>query len=399
MTNNYRLRGSLWNQPLLSLVQNHLITYPTPSNLTGNWNWGVLAGLCLVLQILTGIFLAMHYTAHVDLAFNSVQHLMRDVPYGWLLRYLHANGASLFFIVVYMHLFRGLYYTSYAQPREAVWLIGVVILLVMILTAFIGYVLPWGYDLALNDKSKLLNFSSVLKYKAHKAILCLYILGAEENICYGQSKVLCAFFVPKIPALKRFGPYNKHIYGLLVGSMLGDGYAEYRAHGTRFCFHYSTKNKEYAFFLHKILCENGYCSSEKPKVVEYKSKNGKVYKSLRFKTFTFASFNSLYYCWYVNKTKKIPLDLEKNLCAISLAVWVIDDGNFTGSGLLIATDCFSKEEVYFLAKILALKYNLKVSVHKKQKYHRLYIHKSSINLFINIVQPYIAPSIIYKLGK
>jgi ubiquinol-cytochrome c reductase cytochrome b subunit len=144
MTNTYRLRGSLWNQPLLSLVQNHLITYPTPSNLTGNWNWGVLAGLCLVLQILTGIFLAMHYTAHVDLAFLSVQHLMRDVPSGWLLRYLHANGASLFFIVVYMHLFRGLYYTSYAQPREAVWLIGVVILLVMILTAFIGYVLPWG---------------------------------------------------------------------------------------------------------------------------------------------------------------------------------------------------------------------------------------------------------------
>lgn len=144
MTNTTMMRGSLWNQPLLSLVQNHLISYPTPSNLTGNWNWGVLAGLCLVLQILTGIFLAMHYTPNVDLAFFSVQHLMRDVPNGWLLRYLHANGASLFFIVVYMHLFRGLYYTSYAQPREAVWLVGVVILLVMILTAFIGYVLVWG---------------------------------------------------------------------------------------------------------------------------------------------------------------------------------------------------------------------------------------------------------------
>jgi ubiquinol-cytochrome c reductase cytochrome b subunit len=138
------LRGSLWGQPLLSVVQNHLISYPTPSNLSGNWNWGVLAGLCLVLQIATGIFLAMHYAAHVDLAFHSVQHIMRDVSNGWLLRYLHANGASLFFIVVYMHLFRGLYYTSYAQPRELVWLLGVVILLVMILTAFIGYVLPWG---------------------------------------------------------------------------------------------------------------------------------------------------------------------------------------------------------------------------------------------------------------
>lgn len=138
------MRGSLWQQPLLSLVNNHLVTYPTPSNFNSNYNWGVLAGLCLVLQILTGVFLAMHYTAHVDLAFDSVQHLMRDVNYGWMLRYLHANGASLFFIAVYMHLFRALYYTSYAQPREAVWLLGVVILLIMILTAFIGYVLPWG---------------------------------------------------------------------------------------------------------------------------------------------------------------------------------------------------------------------------------------------------------------
>ena len=139
-----KLRGSLWDQPVLTVVQNHLVRYPTPSNLNGNYNWGVQAGQCLVLQILTGIFLAMHYTAHVDLAFHSVQHLMRDVPNGWLLRYLHANGASLFFIVVYMHQFRALYYTSYASPREFVWLVGVVILLVMIQTAFIGYVLPRG---------------------------------------------------------------------------------------------------------------------------------------------------------------------------------------------------------------------------------------------------------------
>lgn len=139
-----KLRGSQWDQPALAVVQNHLVRYPTPSNLNANYNFGVQAGLCLVLQILTGIFLAMHYTAHVDQAFHSVQHLMRDVPNGWLLRYLHANGASLFFIVVYMHLFRAQYYTSYASPREFVWLIGVVIQQVMILTAFIGYVLPWG---------------------------------------------------------------------------------------------------------------------------------------------------------------------------------------------------------------------------------------------------------------
>jgi ubiquinol-cytochrome c reductase cytochrome b subunit len=143
-SSNTMHRYSLLKQPLLNTVNSHLIDYPTPSNLNTSWNGGSLAGILLVAQIVTGICLAMHYTAHVDLAFSSVQHIMRDVPSGWLLRYSHANGASLFFIVVYLHVFRGLYYSSYSRPRELVWIIGVVILLLMILTAFIGYVLPWG---------------------------------------------------------------------------------------------------------------------------------------------------------------------------------------------------------------------------------------------------------------
>ena len=137
-------RLSLLKQPLLSVVNDHLIDYPTPSNLSYWWGFGSLAGICLIVQILTGIFLAMHYTPHVDLAFVSVEHIMRDVNGGWFLRYMHANGASMFFIVVYLHLFRGLYFGSYASQRELVWIVGVVILLLMILTAFIGYVLPWG---------------------------------------------------------------------------------------------------------------------------------------------------------------------------------------------------------------------------------------------------------------
>jgi len=138
-------RLSIVKQPALSVINDHLIDYPTPSNLNYMWSFGSLAGLCLMLQIATGIFLAMHYTPHVDLAFLSVEHIMRDVEGGWLLRYMHANGASMFFIVVYMHIFRNLYYGSYSTPRELVWCIGVIILLLMILTAFIGYVLPWGF--------------------------------------------------------------------------------------------------------------------------------------------------------------------------------------------------------------------------------------------------------------
>lgn len=117
---------------------------PEPKNLNYMWNFGSLAGLCLVIQIVTGIVLAMHYTPHAAMAFNSVEHIMRDVNYGWLMRYMHANGASMFFIVVYLHIFRGLYYGSYKAPRELLWMLGLVILLLMMATAFMGYVLPWG---------------------------------------------------------------------------------------------------------------------------------------------------------------------------------------------------------------------------------------------------------------
>ncbi len=118
--------------------------YPVPRNLNYFWNFGVLAGVALMIQIITGIVLAMHYNASIDGAFNSVEHIMRDVNSGWLMRYVHANGASMFFIVIYIHIFRGLFFSSYKAPREMIWLLGVVIFLLMMATAFMGYVLPWG---------------------------------------------------------------------------------------------------------------------------------------------------------------------------------------------------------------------------------------------------------------
>ena len=118
--------------------------YPVPRNLNYFWNFGVFAGLMLVTQIVTGIVLAMHYFATADGAFNSVEHIMRDVNAGWMLRYAHANGASMFFVVVYIHIFRGLYFGSYKAPRELIWMLGLVIYLLMMATAFMGYVLPWG---------------------------------------------------------------------------------------------------------------------------------------------------------------------------------------------------------------------------------------------------------------
>jgi ubiquinol-cytochrome c reductase cytochrome b subunit len=134
-----------WNKDfILAVVDNHLIDYPTPINITWAWSFGLLASICLGIQLITGIFLAMHYTPHVDLAFASVEHIMRDVNNGWLIRYIHANGASMFFIIVYSHMFRGLYYGSYMHPRQHLWCSGVLIFLLMMGTAFMGYVLPWG---------------------------------------------------------------------------------------------------------------------------------------------------------------------------------------------------------------------------------------------------------------
>ena len=118
--------------------------YPTPRNLNYMWNFGSLAGIVLAIMIITGIVLVMHYTPHVDHAFGSVERIMRDVNYGWLIRYLHMNGASMFFIVVFIHMFRGMYFGSYKAPRELLWILGVFLILAMMATAFLGYVLPWG---------------------------------------------------------------------------------------------------------------------------------------------------------------------------------------------------------------------------------------------------------------
>jgi ubiquinol-cytochrome c reductase cytochrome b subunit len=130
--------------PVFSMLHHTAHDYPTPKNLNYMWNFGSLAGLSLAIMIVTGIVLAMSYTAHVDYAFDSVERIMRDVNHGWMIRYIHMNTASFFFIVIYLHMFRGLYYGSYKAPRELLWILGVVILLLMMATAFMGYVLPWG---------------------------------------------------------------------------------------------------------------------------------------------------------------------------------------------------------------------------------------------------------------
>ena len=145
MMNNPVVKWIEYRLPIFSFIDHSVGSgYPTPKNLNYMWNFGSLAGVALVIMVITGIMLAMQYTPHVDYAFDSVERIMRDVNSGWLLRYVHTNGGSFFFVVVYIHVLRGLYYGSYKTPRELLWMIGVVLLLLMMATAFVGYVLPWG---------------------------------------------------------------------------------------------------------------------------------------------------------------------------------------------------------------------------------------------------------------
>ena len=130
--------------PIISYVHGNFIAFPVPRNLNYWWTFGAILSFMLVAQIVTGVVLAMHYTPEATMAFDSVEHIMRDVNSGWLVRYLHANGSSMFFVAVYIHIFRGLYYGSYKAPREVLWILGVIIYLLMMATAFMGYVLPWG---------------------------------------------------------------------------------------------------------------------------------------------------------------------------------------------------------------------------------------------------------------
>ncbi|MDO8981849.1 MAG: cytochrome c1 [Afipia sp.] len=159
--------------PIGGLIHSSFVAYPTPRNLNYWWTFGAILSMMLGVQIITGVILAMHYTPHVDFAFKSVELIVRDVNYGWLLRYLHSNGASMFFIAVYIHMFRGLYYGSYKEPREVLWILGVIIYLLMMATGFMGYVLPWG-QMSFWGATVITNLFSAIPYFGESIVTLLW---------------------------------------------------------------------------------------------------------------------------------------------------------------------------------------------------------------------------------
>ena len=201
--------------PVFSFMHHELYEYPTPRNLSYWWNYGSLAGFMLVVMMVTGIVLAMHYTPHTTMAFDSVERIMRDVNYGWLIRYLHMNGGSMFFIVVYIHIFRGLYYGSYKTPRELLWIIGIVILLLMMATAFMGYVLPWG-QMSFWGAKVITSFFTAIPFVGESLTQWLWggfsvdnpTLNRFYSLHYLMPFVILGAVVVHILALHRFGSNN-----------------------------------------------------------------------------------------------------------------------------------------------------------------------------------------------
>jgi len=374
---------------LLRLLNSYIVDSPQPANISYLWNFGSLLGTCLVIQILTGVFLAMHYQPHVDFSFNSVEHIMRDVNAGWILRYTHANVASFFFIFVYAHIARGLYYSSYKSPRILIWSIGVIILILMMAIAFLGYVLPYGQmSLWGNDnKPQMYNLYLYLIFLSLLLITSLYLN-----------------YQPKIKRLKsiyKIGPHNKDIISIIFGSLLGNAYGEkkFLELGTRFNFYQEASHVKYLMFLHKFFSEFGYCNSKLPFITIRLGKKGKIRKVASFTTWTYSSFNWIYDLWYDNNIKHVPICIEKFMTPLVLAIWIMNKGSKIGNNIKLCTNSFSYNDCLLLIKALNNNFNIKASIQlagKKDQY-LIYIWKESMIDLRNIVSPYIISEMKYKL--
>lgn len=379
--------------PLIKIVNFHVIDYPTPVNLNYWWNFGLLSAFCLGIQIVTGILLAMNYTPHVDLAMASVEHIMRDIDYGWLIRYAHANGASMFFIMVYIHIARGLYYGSYMEPKALPWCVGVVIFILMMATAFMGYVLPWGQ----------MSFWGAQVAPDGKIVTERDGAPSRRKCQRSQESVGSQRPQEKPRSAKRIGPHNIDVLSIFFGSLLGDSWAEYRSGGSlRFTLQQENSNYEYLVWFHKYLQERLYCTATPPKKYSRLGVNGKVRYYYKVSSYSYSNLTWFYDMFYKNGKKHIPENnaLEIYLTPLALAVWIMDDGSVSSAGLKIATNAFSLEDLSRTQRFLEDKYKLKCTVSSAgvQGQYVIYFWKQTMPVLSGLVKPYMVPSMYYKLN-
>jgi ubiquinol-cytochrome c reductase cytochrome b subunit len=372
---------------LLRLLNSYIIDSPQPANISYLWNFGSLLGTCLIIQILTGVFLAMHYQPHVDFAFNSVEHIMRDVNAGWILRYTHANVASFFFIFVYAHIARGLYYSSYKSPRILVWTIGVIILILMMAIAFLGYVLPYGQMSLWGEDNKPQMYNLYLFFFSLLLITLIYLNNQPK--------------VRKLKSINRIRLHNKDVISIIFGSLLGNTYCEKKSYGigTRFNFYQEASHVKYLMVLHKLFSELNYCNPKLPIITTRLGNKGKIRKVASFTTGTYISFNWIYDLWYDNKIKHVPKCIDQYMTPLALAIWIMNDGTKISKGIKLCTYPFSYNDCLLLIKTLNNNFNIKASIQStgQKDQYLIYIWKESITDLIYIISPYIIPVMKSKL--
>lgn len=361
--------------PLQSIVNDFQIDSPAAINISYFWSFGSLLGQNQVQMQITGIQQAMHYTANTALAFNSVEHIMRDVNNGWQQRYFHANGASFFFIWVYLHIGRGQYYGSYRKPRSQLWIIGVIIFIQMMATAFIGYVQPWGQS-AQNE-----------------------IIIANDS--QGSWLGYMAFGASKIPSKNRIGPHNIDLQSVLIGNLLGDGHGKQRNGNPRFTQHMSKSNMEYLYWQHGFYSERGYSSIIKPNIKpQAPKKKSKIYYSGKLNLYTFSSQRWVYDMFYNDKKVKIiPLNIADYQNPLSQAIWYMDNGERYKNGGKYSTNNFTYDEHIILQKAIKDKFGLNVRIDKRPFGYIQIIPRSEYALFIRIISPYIIGGMQKKISQ
>jgi len=367
--------------PVLTIVNSYLVDSPQPSTLSYLWNFGSLLGLSLVAQLVTGILLAMHYNGTAELGFNAVEHIMRNVNDGWVLRYAHANMASFFFIVVYLHISRGLYYGSYRSPRIGTWVIGTIIFFLMMAINKM-----WPKRMLINDV--------IIRSK------CMFS-------CLPFSK-------SRTKGSKRIGPHNIDVLSVLICGMLGDWWGHklntQSGHTVRFHIEQGIKNAAYIHYLTDLFNNWGYCSCIVPKLVKKSDSNDynllyepKMRFNYRLTLFTFSSLVWIYDSFYLEMNgklvKRVPNWIEEYITPIGLAHWIMQDGSRQmNQGICIATNSFTYEDCLFLSNILEKKYKLKTSVVKTGHINqwRISIWKESMSVLVSIVKPYVIDEMKYK---
>ncbi len=376
------------SHPLLKLVNSYIIDSPQPSNISFLWNFGSLLAFCLVIQIVTGVTLAMHYNANVLEAFNSVEHIMRDVNNGWFIRYLHSNTASAFFFIVYLHIGRGLYYGSYKAPRTLVWTIGTVIFILMMAIKNM-----WPNWMLIYHDNKLNTHNILLK---------------QDNIKMSH------FSKARTKALYRVGPHNKDVLSILICGLLGDWWAD-KIKGKistsiRFNIEQAINNAAYIHHVTLLFNELGYCSNVTPNLVKKSEAitDKRVDKTAtrfnyRLSLFTFTSFVWIYDSFYCNSNgvtvKIIPCWIGQYMTPVGLAHWIMQDGSRQiKQGISLATNSFTHKECDMLCEILSKKFNLKCTVVKTRTSNQwtISIWKQSMPSLVTIVKPYIIKEMKYK---